>query len=98
MRAGKSMMRSMCVTSAIAEGPSAAKNGTFVTDSHVFRKLSRRVSAAKPVARIPVQSPNTPSPQIITICSSAYSTAPIAIAVRIARDRSRFGFRASPAS
>ena len=66
VRAGKSMMRSMCVTSAIAEGPSAAKNGTLVTDSQVFRKLSRRVSAAKPVARIPVHNPNTPSPQIIT--------------------------------
>src|SRR5229473_800827 len=66
VRAGRSMVRSMCVTSAIAAGPSAAKNGTLLTDSQVFRKLSRRVSAAKPVARIPVQSPNTPSPQIIT--------------------------------
>ena len=66
VRAGRSMVRSMCVTSAIAAGPSAAKNGTLLTDSQVFRKLSRRVSAAKPVARIPVHSPNTPSPQIIT--------------------------------
>src|SRR5947209_8501497 len=66
VRAGRSMVRSICVTSAIAAGPSAAKNGTLLTDSQVFRKLSRRVSAAKPVARIPVHSPNTPRPQIIT--------------------------------
>src|SRR5205809_235161 len=66
VRAGRSMVRSMWVTSAIAAGPRAAKNGTLLTDSQVFRKLSRRVSAANPVARIPVQSPNTPRPQIIT--------------------------------
>ena len=66
VRAGRSMVRSICVTSAIAAGPSAAKNGTLLTDSQVLRKLSRRVSAAKPVARIPVQRPNTPRPQIIT--------------------------------
>src|SRR6202011_1563369 len=66
VRAGRSMVRSMWVTSAIAAGPSVAKNGTLLTDPQVFRKLSRRVSAAKPVARIPVQSPNTPRPEIIT--------------------------------
>src|SRR5712672_2379544 len=71
VRAGRSMVRSMCVTSAIAAGPSAAKNGTLLTDSQVFRKLSRRVSAAKPVARIPVQSPNTPRPQIITTAATS---------------------------
>ena len=60
------MVRSMWVTSAMAEGPSVAKNGTLLTDSQVLRKLSRRVCVANPVARIPVQSPNTPSPQIIT--------------------------------
>ncbi len=70
VRAGRSMVRSMCVTSAIAAGPSAAKNGTLLTDSQVLRKLSRRVSAAKPVARIPVQSPNTPRPQIITTAAT----------------------------
>src|ERR1700722_12576393 len=66
VRAGRSMVRSISVTSAIAAGPRAAKNGTLVTDSQVFRKLSRRGLAAEPVARIPVQRPNTPSPQIIT--------------------------------
>ena len=66
VRGGRSMVRSMWVTSAMAEGPSAAKNGTLLTESQVLRKLSRRVSAAKPVARMPVQSPNTPRPQIIT--------------------------------
>ena len=71
VRGGRSMVRSMWVTSAIAAGPSAAKNGTLLTDSQVFRKLSRRVSAAKPVARIPVQSPNTPRPQIITMAATS---------------------------
>src|SRR6266481_1657724 len=73
VRAGRSMVRSICVTSAIAAGPSAAKNGTLLTDSQVFRKLSRRVSAANPVAKIPVQSPNTPRPEIMT---SAETTRP----------------------
>ncbi len=71
VRDGRSMVRSMCVTSAIAEGPRAAKNGTLLTDSQVLRKLSRRVSAAKPVARIPVQSPNTPRPQIMTSAATS---------------------------
>src|SRR5882757_6729435 len=66
VRAGRSMVRSICVTSAIAAGPSVAKNGTLLTVSQVFRKLSRRVSAANPVAKIPVQSPNTPRPEIMT--------------------------------
>src|ERR1700743_2909034 len=61
-RGGRSMVRSMCVTSAIADGPRLAKNGTLLTDSQVLRKLSRRVSAANPVARIPAHSPTTHSP------------------------------------
>src|SRR3954452_25598238 len=77
VREGRSMVRSMWVTSAMAAGPSEAKNGTRLTSSQVFKKLSRRVSAAKPVARIPVQSPNTPRPQIIT---SAATTRPSAVA------------------
>src|SRR5436309_1002268 len=71
VRGGRSMVRSMWVTSAIAEGPRAAKNGTLVTESQVLRKLSRRVSVAKPVARIPVHSPNTPRPQIITSAATS---------------------------
>src|SRR3954470_5520779 len=70
VRGGRSMVRSTWVTSAIAAGPSEAKNGTLLTESHVLRKLSRRVSVAKPVARIPVQSPNTPRPHIITIAAT----------------------------
>src|ERR1700722_18243695 len=66
VRAGRSMVRNICVTSAIAAGPSEAKNGTLLTDSQVRKKLSRRVSAAKPVERIPVPRPNTPRPQIMT--------------------------------
>ena len=42
------------------------KNGTLLTVSQVLMKLARRVSAAKPVARIPVHRPNTPSAEIIT--------------------------------
>src|SRR5581483_8069729 len=75
-RGGRSMVRSMLVTSAIADGPSVAKNGTLLTDSQVLRKLSRRVSAANPVARIPVHRPNTPSPEIIT---SAAKKRPIGV-------------------
>src|ERR1700693_1833189 len=71
VRAGRSIVRSMPVTSAIAAGPRAAKNGTLLTDSQVLRKLSRRVSAAKPVARIPAQSPNTPRPQIMTTAATS---------------------------
>src|SRR5260221_13297181 len=66
VRGGRSMVRSMWVTSAIAEGPSAAKKGTLVTDSQVFRKLSRRVSAANPLARKTVQGPKKPRPPNIT--------------------------------
>src|SRR5204862_6380217 len=89
-RGGRSIVRSICVTSAIAAGPSAAKNGTLVTDSQVLRKLSRRVSAAKPVARIPVQSPNTPRPQIITNAATSRAsgvigtTSPYPVVVRVA--------------
>src|SRR6266446_1973362 len=90
VRAGRSMVRSIWVTSAIAAGPSAAKNGTLLTDSQVFRKLSRRVSAAKPVARIPVHSPNTPRPQIITSAATSLpsgvigTTSPYPTVVRVA--------------
>ena len=90
VRAGRSMVRSMCVTSAIAAGPSAAKNGTLLTDSQVLRKLSRRVSAAKPVARIPAHSPNTPMPQIITNAATSRpsgvigTTSPYPVVVRVA--------------
>src|SRR3954454_24397487 len=66
VRAGRSMTRSICVTSAIAAGPRAAKNGTLLTDSQVFRKLSRRGLGGEAGARVTVQSPNTPRPQIIT--------------------------------
>jgi hypothetical protein len=64
------MGRGIAFTSAIADGPRVAKNGTLLTDSQVLRKLSRRVSAANPVARIPVHSPNTPRPQIITTAAT----------------------------
>jgi len=55
-----------------------------------LRKLSRRVSAAKPVARIPVQSPNTPRPQIITKAATSRpngvigTTSPYPVVVRVA--------------
>src|SRR6202022_3245840 len=57
VRDGRSMVRSMCVTSAIAEGPRAAKNGTLLTDSQLLRKLSRRGSGAKPGGGERVPSP-----------------------------------------
>ena len=75
---------------AIAAGPRAAKNGTLLTDSQVLRKLSRRVSAANPVARIPVQSPNTPRPQIITTAATSRpsgvigTTSPYPVVVSVA--------------
>src|SRR6202035_4454753 len=90
VRAGRSMVRSICVTSAIAAGPSAAKNGTLLTDSQVLRKLSRRGSAANPVARMPVHSPNTPSPQIITTAATTRpsgvigTTSPYPVVVSVA--------------
>src|SRR3954469_16576276 len=70
VRGGRSMVRSTWVTSAIAAGPSEAKNGTLLTESQVFRKLSRRVSVAKPVARMQVPGPNTAGPLIITIAAT----------------------------
>jgi len=65
VRGGRSMVRSMWVTSAMAEGPSAAKNGTLVTESRSSGSC-RGGLGGKPGGEMPVQSPNTPRPQIIT--------------------------------
>ena len=56
----------MWVISVIADGSSDWKNGTLLTRSQVWMKLRRRVSAAKPVARMPVDKPKLTMPQIMT--------------------------------
>ena len=66
IRSGTSTRRSMWVISVIEVGSSVWKNGTLLTKSQVSMKLRRRLSAAKPVARMPVHNPKVAMPQIIT--------------------------------
>ena len=62
----------MWVISAIADGSSVWKNGTLLTRSQVWMKLRRRLSAAKPVAKIPVHKPKVAIPQIMTKAPSRW--------------------------
>src|SRR5580700_1365792 len=63
VRSGTSRRRSMWVISVIDDGSSDWKNGTLLTRSQVWMKLRRRVSAAKPVARMPVDRPKLTMPK-----------------------------------
>ena len=66
VRSGISTRRSIWVTSVIALGSSVWKNGTLLTMSQVWMKLLRRLSAAKPLARMPVHNPKVAIPHTMT--------------------------------